>query len=440
MRAYFNEIADEAQRHLLGDEIFTGHFQGEDSDFVRFNRSEVRQAGSVVQLSITIDLIEGRRHAAGTLTLSGVIAEDRSRLSRLIRDLREQRSHVPEDPHLHYSTEGGSSGSEAENRLPDRADAVAEVRRAGSGRDLVGVYAGGGIHAGFASSFGRRDWYASHSFNLDWSFYHERDKAVKASYAGFSWEKAAFDRVLHRSLDQLSALRRPPKTIAPGRYRVYLSPAALNDFVGVLGWGGFGMKAHRTKQTPLLKLAAGEARLHPSLTIVENTAHGIAPGFQQAGFRRPDHVTLIEKGAFRDCLVSPRSAKEYGVPTNGAEAEEAPLSVDVAAGTLPMEQVLRKLGTGILINNVWYLNYSDRTACRTTGMTRFATFWVENGAIHSPLNVMRFDETAYRMLGENLTAMTTEREMILDPQTYFARSVRSSRMPGALIEDFTLTL
>ena len=35
-------------------------------------------------------------------------------------------------------------------------------------------------------------------------------------------------------------------------------------------------------------------------------------------------------------------------------------------------------------------------------MTRFATFWVEDGVIQSPLEVMRFDETIYRMLGENL--------------------------------------
>jgi predicted Zn-dependent protease len=92
------------------------------------------------------------------------------------------------------------------------------------------------------------------------------------------------------------------------------------------------------------------------------------------------------------------------------------------------------------VSNLWYLNFSDRTACRATGMTRFATFWVEHGVIQSPVEVMRFDETIYRMLGENLVGMTAERELILDPGTYFQRSTDSARLPGALVEDFSLTL
>ena len=70
-----------------------------------------------------------------------------------------------------------------------------------------------------------------------------------------------------------------------------------------------------------------------------------------------------------------------------------------------VSQTRGELGEGLYINNVHYLNYSDRTACRMTGMTRFATFRVENGKITAPVNVMRFDETIYRILGEHLVAV-----------------------------------
>ena len=113
-------------------------------------------------------------------------------------------------------------------------------------------------------------------------------------------------------------------TIPPGHYRVYLAPAALDDILQMLAWGGFGLKDHRTKQTTLLKMVEEGARLHPAITTRENTRDGVAPNFQEAGFIKPDQVTLIEAGALRDCLVSPRSAKEYGVPTNGASNAEAP--------------------------------------------------------------------------------------------------------------------
>jgi predicted Zn-dependent protease len=128
------------------------------------------------------------------------------------------------------------------------------------------------------------------------------------------------------------------------------------------------------------------------------------------------------------------------VATNGASNAEAPESIDMAAGGMARDDVLQRLDTGVYINNVWYLNYSDRPACRMTGMTRFASFWVEGGIIQAPLSVMRFDESIYRMFGDHLLGLTAERDFILDPSTYHQRSTDSSRLPGALVEDFNFTL
>ena len=75
-----------------------------------------------------------------------------------------------------------------------------------------------------------------------------------------------------------------------------------------------------------------------------------------------------------------------------------------------------------------------------TGMTRFATFWVENGELVAPLKVMRFDETIYNLLGSHLVDLTQEREVILDPGTYGGRSTASVRLPGALVDEFLFTL
>jgi predicted Zn-dependent protease len=73
-------------------------------------------------------------------------------------------------------------------------------------------------------------------------------------------------------------------------------------------------------------------------------------------------------------------------------------------------------------------------------MTRFATCWVENGAIQAPLNVTRFEESIYRILGDNLIDLTAERELILDADSYHQRSTASGRIPGALVDAFTFTL
>lgn len=440
MQDYFRTISQALQSMLTGDEVFTASFSGEESDFVRMNHAAVRQAGHVAQRHLSIDLIEGDRHAAGEITLAQDLEIDRPRMEALVKQLREQRGQLPPDPYLNYATDVQSTERIGERKLPEAATAVDEIRTLAGDRDLVGLFATGSTHAGFANSLGQQNWQTTHSFNFEWSFYKQADKAVKNMYAGFEWEPAALRQRVDWAGEQLRALDAAPETIKPGRYRVYLAPAALQELVGIMCWGGFGLKSHRTKQTPLIKMVEAGARLHPGFTLAENTAEGVAPNFQEQGFLRPEQVKLINSGAFNECLVSPRSAREYGVPTNGANAWEVPTSLDLAVGSLPSDDVLKQLDTGVYVGNLWYLNYSDRNACRTTGMTRFATFWVQGGKIQGPLNVMRFDETIYRALGENLVGLTAEREWLLDPTTYGARSTDSARLPGALIEDFAFTL
>ena len=441
MQEYFSRLADCAVAALTGREHLLCSFMAEDSDFVRFNRSAVRQAGSVVQRDLELKLIDGPRQAAGDLTLCGDFDVDRTRVASLLDRLRSRIPQLPEDPYLSYATDVRSSEQRGRNRLPEERGAIVEaVLDAGRGRDLVGVYAAGGMHAGFANSFGQRNWFSSHTYHVDWSFYAAGDRAVKTTHAGFVWDPPAFQRTVDTAAHQLAVLGRPVKTIAPGRYRVYLAPAAVADIVEMLNWGGFSLKQQRTAHTPLIRMVQEDARLHPGVTFVENTRDGVAPDFQEDGFRKPARVCLLDRGRLADPLVSPRSAREYGVETNGASRWEDAESIDMAPGDLDRADVLARLGTGLYVNNVWYLNFSDRAACRLTGMTRFATFWVEDGEIQAPLSAMRFDESLYRLLGTNLIGLTAQRDYIFDSDTYHGRSTGSRRLPGLLVEDFTLTL
>ncbi len=440
MQDKFFTLAATIEPQLRGNEVFTCSFAGEQSDFARFTRGQVRQAGTVVQRMMTLDLIEGRRHASGTLTLSGQPGEDAAALAHLVSELRQLRDQVGDDPYLSVADEVCCTERCQRAALPDGPEAVDAAQAIAGGADLVGIFAAGAVHAGFANSFGQRNWYTSESFNFDWSFFAQSGNAVKGAYAGTEWDGEVLQAKAEISREQLRVLARPPRRVAPGRYRAFLAPAAMWEVFAILSWGGFGLRAHRTKTTPLIKMVEEGARLDPRVTLAEDTARGVAPDFQEAGFIRPPRVTLVRGGTFADCLVSPRSAVEYEARTNGASAAESPASLDMAAGDLPTARVLEALGTGIYISNLWYLNFSDRSACRTTGLTRFATFWVEGGRIAAPIEVMRFDDTVYRMLGENLVALTAEREFLLDPGSYFQRSTDSARLPGALIEDLTLTL
>jgi len=128
------------------------------------------------------------------------------------------------------------------------------------------------------------------------------------------------------------------------------------------------------------------------------------------------------------------------VPATGAHGGESPDALHLHGGTVPDADLLRVLGTGLYISNLWYLNYSDRAACRMTGMTRYACFWVEDGELVAPLNVMRFDDDVLRLFGPGLVGLTATPEFIPNSDTYGARRLGSVTTPAAVVEGLTLTL
>jgi predicted Zn-dependent protease len=214
----------------------------------------------------------------------------------------------------------------------------------------------------------------------------------------------------------------------------------MSELLGTLSWGGFGAQGRRTGNSTLSRLEHRDAQLSAAFQLSEDTAHSIAPAFTAEGFSKPARVELIAAGLAAGTLNSPRSARQYGLVANGANAFESPEALRLEPGTLPEAEALRALDTGLYVSNLWYLNYSDRQACRMTGMTRFACFWVEGGKLVAPLAVMRFDDSFLRMFGEGLIALTDRADLIPESDTYKERQLQSRTAPGALVEGWRLTL
>ena len=434
MRERFSELSGTLEKELRAGEVLLCNLSAERSDFVRFNRGLVRQAGTVEQAYLTLRLASERRQAQATLPL-GDVDSARAALARL----RDSLAGLPADPLFLINEEPRSTSTERRGKLAPAEGVVEEALEQAKGRDMVGFYAGGTLYRGFANSLGQRNWHEVDSFNFDWSLYLQGDQAVKTSYAGFDWDAGAFAQKMARAAEEVGQLAAPRRTLEPGEYRAYLAPAAMNEVMGLLCWGGFSPRARQTRQSPLLLMQEGRT-LSPLTTVSENVAQGIAPAFQAQGFLKPPRIDLIRQGRLGDPLVSPRSAKEYGLATNGAGGGEAPDSLDMAPGALEEGTVLGELDRGLYISNLWYLNFSDRPAGRITGMTRFATFWVEAGRIAAPVTPMRFDDSVYRMLGSELAGLTRTAHLLPDPSTYGERSTSSARLPGALLKGLRFTL
>lgn len=443
MKPTFDRIAALLDATASDGEQFSASFAGERSDFVRLNHNRYRQPGTVTQQTLSLQWRNGRRHATGDVALSGDAAEDDARVRALVGQLREIVPLLPEDPLLLVPDTREDSAVHLPGSLPEAGEAVEALldaaAEAGGEPDLVGLYAGGDVYRGFANRDGQRNWFETKSFTLDFSVVHSADKAVKTTIAGAVFDPSEVARQARLALERKALLARPSRRLAPGKYRAWFTPAAMEEIFGLLAWE-MGLRAVRTRQSALTRLADGAVALDPRIQLDEDLAGGVAPNFTGEGFVRQARTPLITEGRYAGSLISPRSAAEFGVAHTGADASESPSALRLAGGDLDDREALAALGTGVWVGNLWYLNWSDRQAARVTGMTRFATFWVEDGEIVAPIDVMRFDDSLFGLFGERLERLGRAPEMRLSTETYAGRSTNSMRLPGALVRDFAFTL
>lgn len=438
-RRSFDMLEQWLHTQLAAGEHFSLWFSAEDSQFIRFNHGQVRQASQVLQIDATLRLIHNERHASDTLNLTGDVATDRERLGEALAGLRALLQVLPPDPYLQLDNQVFASDRVPDGSLPSADALIEQVGALSQGLDMVGIYAGGPMYRGFASSWGGRGWHVAISASLDFSLFHENGEAVKITYAASEWDAAELAAQFAQGREQLAHLGKPRKTLAPGQYRAYLAPAAVEEIIGMLQWDGFSARALATRHSPLQALQLKTASLSPQVSISEMASTGLEPLFNSEGSLRQDQA-LIEHGHLVGQMVSSRSAQEYHLEANGADTYEKPSSLVMAGGDLPSAEVLQALGTGLYIGNLWYLNYSDIGLARMTGMTRFASFWVEDGKIVAPIDTMRFDDSVYDLFGANLLALTREQSLRISTSTYSQRDAQTLLLPGALIERFTLTL
>ena len=470
LRRTFADLGQALQASHRPDEFLCAWVQAEASDYVRLNQGRLRQAGSVHRQQATLRLIQGARQSSLTITLSDDPGRSMAEQIRpALESLRAVLIDSEDDPLLDVcrdavvsedvgpglSSSGRASGSVAAVLAQDAGVSaqvgldplidVLSVRDAQG--DLVAFIAAGRLGRGFCSSSGASQWFERHSIAVDGSIHLPVDpltgdrRAVKFGWSGETADPDALSEAVARARLEAGLLQRPAKRLSPGDYRVLLRPRALADLLGMLDWGGYSARAHLSGQSPLARLRAGQQTFSPLLHLAEDLSAGLAPAFQTDGYARPPRTELIREGRFADWMVSPATAREFGIAGNSAPPSEVPESVVVGCGRLSDDDALARLGTGVLLSNLWYLNFSDREACRVTGMTRFACLWVEDGEPVAPIEAMRFDDSLYRVLGESgLEALGDRAHRMPNLDTWEGRATGGILAPSALVRALRFAL
>lgn len=435
----FNKVADQLFSQLTAGEEANLNLHAEESLFVRFNGNKVRQNTHVEQRSLTLLLQKDGKTANITFSITGEAEEDIQRMNFWLEQARTECTLLPVDPYQVLMKNNGSSDSTFKGSLLPDEKAIAAITGPAEGTDLAGLYCAGPIISANRNSQGQSHWFATENFFLDYSLYMG-EKAVKSVYAGTHWNQDEYIANLSQSKNQLSLMDRPKVTLKPGAYRTYLAPGAVAELSTMFSWGALSFNAYKQGASALQKLADKEKSLSPLLSMRENYGLGLIHRYNSLGELAPATLELITQGELKNFVISSRSAKEYDTTANAGDHHEAPRALEILPGKLKQEDILKELGTGLYLSNLHYLNWSDRLNARITGMTRYACFWVENGEIVAPIADLRFDESLFDCLGENLLAVTNFQEIDPMVMTYENRALGGKKLPGMLIKDFKFTL
>ena len=440
MEKIFNQLSDSLFSELNNGENLILSFDGEKSQFIRFNHAKVRQTGLVDDADLGLKFIVNNRSVHGGFTVSGNFDTDLARGQSEIERMRLEAQEIPEDPFVVFPENAGSSHEiKTADSLPFET-AVDALLPAMSGADFVGIWANGRMFRGNANNLGQKHWFETESFSLDYSLVTSEHQMVKGSFAGNDWHQAEYESYVKRSREKLSLMERKPVKVDTGEYRTWFESAAVADFLGMFSWNGISEASLRQGCSGFGRMRHDDVRLSPKFSVIEDFSPGFCPKFNSNGEVSQEKLSLIENGELKNTLVSSRSAKEYGVESNNAESGEYMRSPKMAAGSLNHNDVVGEIGKGLYLSNIHYLNWSDNAGGRITGLTRYACFWVENGEIVAPIETMRFDDSFYNFFGERLLEVEDKSSVNPEVETYGGRSLGATTCPGILVDDFALTL
>ena len=439
MKNYLQNLSEKLFKELKGDEEAALSLHSEESDFIRFNHSKVRQNTTVNQHELQLQYQISQRSYKATTNLTMHAETDLHTLQSLLLDLREQLPLIDENPKFTPMQNHGVSEVYKKCQRPATEEVVAKISAEFADADLAGLYCAGPLRVASVNSKGQFHYFENDQFFFDYSIY-DGPRAVKGYYASDAWDDRALAAQAAQLKNTLSLLKKPVIKVKPGAYRTYLSPMAVDEIVHLFNWRALSRSSYEQGFAPLKKLFLKEQLFSPLFSLTENNELGLNSHFNSLGEISPKKLPLIEYGELKNFLISTATAKEYGLTSNNSDSSEGMRSYEVRAGTLNESEILSQIGTGLYLTNLHYINWSDPQAARITGMTRFACFWVKNGEIAGPIQDLRFDDTLYNLFGTELLGLTCNCSTFISTSTYLKRSLGGSKIPGMLLNKMNFTL
>lgn len=263
----------------------------------------------------------------------------------------------------------------------------------------------------FANSFGTRRYNRENEVTFSVVVTHKDGAAGSEELSSNNMDELKIDELFACAYKtSQSALN--PITLEPGAYDVVLSPYAVADLLGFMGYIGFNSKAYANGMS-CFSDKLREKVLGTNITIKDDYTNSRIASlpFDFEGLQRT-RLNLIENGVLKELPHDSKTAEASNVPPTGhsmgySSGGGVPLHMVMNGGNDSISSLIEGVENGLLIKNFHYTNPVDRKAGLITGLTRNGLFKIENGKVISAVNNMRFTDSLINVFS-NIDGITTE--------------------------------
>jgi PmbA protein len=373
----------------------------QDSQLTRFANSAIHQNVAERDTRVNVRAVVGKR--IGVASTNDLSAESMQRVAETAFTIARLQ---PENPDF-ISLPGPATitpvqafdEATAAFTPQARAQAVDSICRQAVAEGLVaaGAFSTAVYELAVANSLGVFAYYPRTEAELNAVITSEDSSGYTAQVATRAADLRA--EALGREAVDKALRSRHPRELEPGRYAVVLEPYAVQDFLNIFSYLGFGAQAVQEGHS-FMAGRFSERILSEAISIWDDglDISGLPLPFDFEG-QPKQRVDLIRHGIAEAVVYDSYTAGKEGKQSTGHALPAPntygplPLNLFMASGQATLEDMIASTERGLLITRFWYTRAVHPRLTIVTGMTRDGTFLIEQGEIAYPVKNLRFTQS-----------------------------------------------
>lgn len=377
------------------------NLNGTNGGNIRYARNSVSTAGENSDVTLVVQSNFGKKSGVATIN-----EFDEASLEKVVRRSEELAKLAPENPEFMDPLQQQTYG-ESKTYFESTAKINPEYRAQAAANSINPAIAKDVTSAGYLED----NYSFASMMNTKGLFAYNQSTGVNFTVTmrsndgtGSGWVTRSFNDV--NKLDTAEASKiaidkalqsRNAKAIEPGKYTVILEPAASAELIRNML---FAMNARQADEgrSFLSKKGGGskigEKMMDERVTIYTDPYNLDVPASPWSGDGQArKKMDIIKNGAVANMFYD-----RYWASQKNVASFPFPGNAIMEGGNASLEDLIKDTKKGILVTRFWYIRPVDPQTQLYTGLTRDATFFVENGKVKHPIKNFRFNESPVIML------------------------------------------